>query len=227
MGRSHMGTRVRRPSIESKQRATASDSVSVGRIGLVGAGTLQLVAAPSRSSRHGFLGHCQTKSACGGWGRSVASADAQSLPLLQELARGDPPHGDALHPLSALVAAGRGSSVRAGHRYLPRNGAILVATVFYAGCSRRKSVLLATIAFRTPRSLWARGYAGTAIARSRSTRPKRARRPPGPASGSSIGAVRAPISTGLCRAGKVRILLGMALNLLVAQSAARQDPNPM
>ena len=40
---------------------------------------------------------------------SVASCDAQSLPLLQQLTRGDPSDGDALHPLSALAAAGRRS----------------------------------------------------------------------------------------------------------------------
>ena len=30
----------------------------------------------------------------------LASCDAQSVPLLQQLARGDPPHGDDVHPLS-------------------------------------------------------------------------------------------------------------------------------
>ena len=41
---------------------------------------------------------------------TLASSDAQSVPLLQQLARGDPPHGDDVHPLSALAAAGRGSA---------------------------------------------------------------------------------------------------------------------
>ena len=44
----------------------------------------------------------------------VASMDANSLPLFQQLTRGDPPHGDAVCALSAVAAAGRGSVVRAG-----------------------------------------------------------------------------------------------------------------
>ncbi len=46
----------------------------------------------------------------------------QSLPLFQQLSRGDSPRGDDVHPLYAVAATGRGSLVRAGHRYLPRDG---------------------------------------------------------------------------------------------------------
>ena len=60
---------------------------------------------------------------------SVASGDAKSLPLFQQFARGDPPRGDDVRPLSAFAATGRGSLVRAGHRYLPRNSAVLVEPV--------------------------------------------------------------------------------------------------
>ena len=58
---------------------------------------------------------------------SIVSGDAQSLPLFQQLARGDPPHGDDVRPVSAVAAAGRGSALRARHRHLPRNGSVLLA----------------------------------------------------------------------------------------------------
>jgi putative transposase len=49
--------------------------------------------------------------------------------VFQRLTRGDPPHGDDVHPLSAISAAGRGSAIRARDRYLPRDGAVLVEPV--------------------------------------------------------------------------------------------------
>src|SRR5665811_1602034 len=60
------------------------------------------------------------------WRGFLASGDAQSLPLFQQLARGDPPRGDDVYPLSAVAATGRGYSVRAGNRHLPRDGSVLV-----------------------------------------------------------------------------------------------------
>ena len=53
----------------------------------------------------------------------MASAYEESVPLFQQLAGGDPPHGDALHPLSAFATASRGPAVRAWHRNLPRREA--------------------------------------------------------------------------------------------------------
>jgi len=44
---------------------------------------------------------CQSKRGWCGTGRSVAFAEEKTVPLFQELARGDPPHGDAVHPLPA------------------------------------------------------------------------------------------------------------------------------
>lgn len=52
----------------------------------------------------------------------VASADEKSLPLFQKVARDHPPDGDALHPLAAFAAPGRGSAVRTWHRYRSRDG---------------------------------------------------------------------------------------------------------
>ncbi len=54
-----------------------------------------------------------------GWGRSLATGDAQPLPLFQQLTRGDPPHGDDVHSLFAIPEIGRRSAVRAWYRYLP------------------------------------------------------------------------------------------------------------
>ena len=51
--------------------------------------------------------------------RSIASGDAQSLPLFQQLTRGDPPRGDDVRPLSAIAAERGGPAVRARHRHLP------------------------------------------------------------------------------------------------------------
>ena len=55
---------------------------------------------------------------------------------LQQLARGDPPRGDDVYPLSAVAATGRGYSVRAGHRHLPRDGSVLVEPVRSDVCGR-------------------------------------------------------------------------------------------
>src|SRR5665811_2224996 len=70
------------------------------------------------------------------WRQSLASGDAQSLPLFQQLARGDPPRGDDVYPLSAVAATGRGYSVRAGYRHLPRVGSVLVEPVRSDVCGR-------------------------------------------------------------------------------------------
>ena len=70
--------------------------------------------------------HCQTKFGSDWELRPIASADKESIPPFQQLASGDPPHGDALHSLSPLAAASRGSTVRAWHRFLPPDGAVLV-----------------------------------------------------------------------------------------------------
>ena len=58
--------------------------------------------------------------------QSVAFDDAQSIPLIQLFARGDPPHGDDVHPLSSVAATGRRSLVRARYRHLPRNSSVLM-----------------------------------------------------------------------------------------------------
>jgi hypothetical protein len=52
---------------------------------------------------------------------SVASRNAQSVPLLQQLTRGHPPHGDDVRPLSTVAAAGRGCAVRSGSTYILYN----------------------------------------------------------------------------------------------------------
>jgi DDE domain len=97
--------------------------------------------SPAGSGSQNACRRCQSKFAA--WEkRSVASGDAQSLPLLQQLARGDPPHGDDVRPLSAVAAAGRRSAIRAGDRYQPRNGAVLVepvrSDVFAAAIRKRR-----------------------------------------------------------------------------------------
>ena len=56
----------------------------------------------------------------------VASVDAQSISLLQLITRGDLPDGDDVYPFSLVAAPGRGPSLRARDRYLPRDGALLV-----------------------------------------------------------------------------------------------------
>ena len=46
-----------------------------------------------------------------GGGSSVACSDAKSLPVFQQLARDNSPHGDDVYPVSAFAAAGRRSAV--------------------------------------------------------------------------------------------------------------------
>ena len=44
-------------------------------------------------------GQCQSKSACGGRGRSVVCIDAKSLPIIQKFTRGNSPRAsDGQHP---------------------------------------------------------------------------------------------------------------------------------
>ena len=56
--------------------------------------------------------------------------DEKSLPLFRQFTLNNPPDGDDVHPLSVVVAAGRGFVVRAWHRSLPRDGAALVEPVW-------------------------------------------------------------------------------------------------
>ena len=46
--------------------------------------------------------------------------------MFQLVARDHPPHGDDVHPISIIAVLGRGPAVRARHRHLPRDGALLV-----------------------------------------------------------------------------------------------------
>src|SRR5665811_111468 len=64
------------------------------------------------------------------WRGFLASGDAQSLPLFQQLARGDPPRGDDVYPLSTVAAAGGRFAVRTRHRYLPRDDTVLVESLW-------------------------------------------------------------------------------------------------
>ena len=78
-------------------------------------------------------------------GSSIASGDAQPLPLFQQLSRSDPPHGDDVHPISIVTTAGGRSAVRAGYRYLSRDGAVLVEPVrseFAAEIRKKRSAVL-------------------------------------------------------------------------------------
>ena len=61
---------------------------------------------------------------------SIVSGDAKSLSLFQQFSRGHSPRGDVVHPLSVVATASRGSPVRTRHRYLSRDGAVLVEPVW-------------------------------------------------------------------------------------------------
>src|SRR5450759_2271393 len=56
----------------------------------------------------------------------VACPHAQPVQIFQQLARSDPPRGDDVRPLPAVVAQRRGPAGRARPRYLPRNRQTLV-----------------------------------------------------------------------------------------------------
>jgi hypothetical protein len=75
------------------------------------------------------MGQCRSKVSRAGKVRSMVSGDAQSLPLIQLLARGDPLRGVNVNRLSAVTEAGWEYSVRTWHRYFPRNGAVPMFTV--------------------------------------------------------------------------------------------------
>ena len=74
-------------------------------------------------------GQCQSKLAWAERGRSVASLDEKSIPLFQQFTRSDPPDGDDVCPISLIAAPGRGPAVRAWHRHLSWDGAVLVEQV--------------------------------------------------------------------------------------------------
>ena len=66
----------------------------------------------------------------------LASRNAKSLPIFQQFTRDHPAHCDDVCPVPAVAAAGRGPAVRAWHRHLPRDRAVLVEPVRSAVCSR-------------------------------------------------------------------------------------------
>ncbi|WP_407933363.1 DUF2486 family protein [Futiania mangrovi] len=66
----------------------------------------------------------------------LSSPDAQPLPLFQDVARGHPPRGDDVRPVSAFSEERRGPAARKGHRHQPRSGAVLVEQVRTDVCWR-------------------------------------------------------------------------------------------
>ena len=92
----------------------------------------------------------------------IASGDVQSLPLFQQLTRSDPPRSDDLHPLSAVAAIGRRSSLRAGHRHLPRDGSVPAEPFRSDVLPRRlENVVFRLDRFHTGVGTWTRCLSGS------------------------------------------------------------------
>ena len=98
--------------------------------GLLSAKALHWILSSSKGRwKFSLRWQCQSKLAWAEWGRSVASLDEKSIPLFQQFTRSDPPDGDDVRPISLIAAPGRGPAVRAWHRHLSWDGAVLLEQV--------------------------------------------------------------------------------------------------